>query len=245
MPEDQDQPDSGMPAGTFDAPQPRVRPVPRGLPIAEAVRFGWKTVQQSFPFILLTFAVAVFVPSVIEWGQDRVFHRGGQQFLMFLINIVVSATFALGLLKIYLRFRDGEKPIFENLFDGVARAHTWVGAALIAGIAIAMGLVLLIVPGVIMLLRLWFVGFVLVDERTGPIDAIQRSWDITRGHTLDLLVFFIVLVGLNLLGAACLVIGLLVTLPISGLALAHVYRELKPKTVVARVASPGAVAPAT
>jgi uncharacterized membrane protein len=228
-----------------DAPRPRARPARRGLPLSEAVRFGWRTVQQSFPFIILTMAVAAFVPTVIEWGQDRVFDRRGQEFLMELINIVVSATFVLGLFKIYLRFRDGEKPIFENLFDGVTRAHTWVGAAIIAGVAVVMGLVLLVVPGVIMMLRLWFVGFVLVDERTGPIDAIQRSWDITRGHTMDLLVFFIVLVGLNLLGAVCLVVGLLVTIPISGLALAFIYRELKPKTVAASASPPGAMASVT
>ena len=217
-------------------------PNPRGLPLSDAVRFGWRTVQQNFGFIILTVAVAAFVPWVINWGGDHVFHHKGQQFLMFLIFIVVSSTFALGLFKIYLRFRDGEKPIFENLFDGLARAHIWVGAALIMGVAVVMGLVLLIVPGVVMLLRLWFVGFVLVEERTGPIDAIQRSWDITRGHTMDLLVFFIVLVGLNLLGAVCLGVGLLVTVPISGLALASIYRELKPKAA-AQVAPPAATAP--
>jgi uncharacterized membrane protein len=219
-------------------------PNPRGLPLSEAVRFGWRTVQQHFPFIILTIAVAVVVPAVIDWGGEHVFHRRGQQFLMDLIDIVVSATFALGLFRIYLRFRDGEKPIFENLFDGVSRAHVWVGASIIMTVAIVMGLVLLLVPGIIMLLRLWFVGYVLVDERTGPIDAIQRSWDITRGHTMDLLVFFIVLVGLNLLGAVCLGVGLLVTVPISGLAMAFVYRDLKPKAAVVPVAPPGDVAPA-
>ena len=219
-------------------------PNPRGLPLSEAVRFGWKTVQQSFPFIILTVAVAAFVPFVIEWGGDHVFHHAGQQFLMELINIVVSATFALGLFRIYLRFRDGEKPIFENLFDGLTRAHVMVGAAIIAGVAIVMGLVLLVVPGIIMLLRLWFVGFVLVDDRVGPIDAIQRSWDITRGHTMDLLVFFIVLVGLNILGAVCLGVGLLVTIPMTGLAMAYIYRELKPKAGVVPVTQPGAVTPA-
>lgn len=219
-------------------------PNPRGLPLSEAVRFGWQTVQQHFPFILLTIAVAAFVPSIIGWGGDRVFHHGGQQFLMDILCLLVSATFALGLFKIYLRFRDGEKPIFENLFDGLARAHIWVGASIIMAVAVCMGLVLLVVPGVIMLLRLWFVGFVLVDERTGPIDAIQRSWDITRGHTMDLLVFFIVLVGLNLLGAACLGVGLLVTLPISGLAMAFLYRVLKPKAIAAAVPPPQAAAPA-
>jgi uncharacterized membrane protein len=219
-------------------------PNPRGLPLSEAVRFGWRTVQQHFPFILLTIAVAAFVPSIIGWAGDQVFDRRGQQFLMELICLLVSATFALGLFKIYLRFRDGEKPIFENLFDGLARAHIWLGASLIMAVAVAMGLVLLIVPGIIMLLRLWFVGFVLVDERTGPIDAIQRSWDITRGRTMDLLVFFIVLVGLNLLGAACLGVGLLVTFPISGLAMAFLYRELNPKAMAAEVPPPQPMVPA-
>ena len=219
-------------------------PNPRGLPLSEAVRFGWRTVQQHFPFIILTIAVAVVVPMVIDWGGEHAFHRRGQQFLMTLIDIVVSATFALGLFKIYLRFRDGEKPIFENLFDGVARAHVWVGASIIMTVAVVMGLVLLVVPGIIMLLRLWFVGFVLVDERTGPIDAIQRSWDLTRGRTMDLLVFFIVLVGLNLLGVVCLGVGLLVTVPISGLAMAYIYRELKPKLAIQPASTPDIMAPA-
>jgi uncharacterized membrane protein len=109
-----------------------------------------------------------------------------------------------------------------------------------------MGLILLIVPGIIMMLRLSLIGFVLVDERTGPIDAIQRSWDMTRGHTMDLLVLFIALLGLNILGLCCLFIGLFVTVPMSGLAMAYIYRELKPKTVVAPTMAPvgSTVAPA-
>ena len=205
----------------------------KGLPLGEAVRFGWTTIQRATGFLILTNLVAWVVPGIIEWGSEVVFDDGGQQFLLELIALVVSATLGLGLFRIYLRFRDGEKPIFENLFDGLARAHLWIGAALISGVAIVMGLVLLVVPGVIMMLRLWFVGFVLVDEKVNPIDAIQRSWDITRGRTLDLFVLFITLVGLNLLGAICLGVGLLVTLPMSGLALAHIYRELKPAAVPA------------
>jgi hypothetical protein len=218
-------------------------PNPRGLPLSEAVRFGWTTVQRSFPFILLTVAVAAVVPVIIETLGDAMFERRGPRLVMDLVDIFISATFALGLCRIYLRFRDGEKPIFENLFDGLARAHVWVASSIIMGVAVAMGLVLLIVPGVIMLLRLWFVGFVVVDERIGPVDAIQRSWDITRGHTMDLLVFFLVLVGLNLLGVLCLGVGLLVTVPISGLAMAFIYRELKPKAAVAPAPAPEVATP--
>jgi uncharacterized membrane protein len=217
----------------------------KGLPISEAVRFGWKTVQSSFAFILLTLIVAIVVPGIIKSGGEHVFHRDGQIFLIKVISVLVSATFSLGLSKIYLRFRDGEKPIFENLFDGLARAHIWLASTFIVGVAVCMGMILLIVPGIVMMLRLSLIGYVLVDERPGPVDAIQRSWDMTRGHTMDLLVLFIALLGLNILGLCCLVVGVLVTIPISGLTMAYVYRELKPKTVVAPVTAPaGTVAPA-
>jgi hypothetical protein len=221
-------------------------PNPKGLPLSQSVRFGWNTVKGSFAFILLTLCVASFVPGIIEWGGKHVFHHDAQVFLIKLISLVVSATFGLGLSKIYLRFCDGEKPIFENLFDGLARAHIWMASMFIVSIAVVMGLILLLVPGIVMMLRLSLIGFVLVDERTGPIDAIQRSWDITRGHTMDLLALFIVLVGLNILGACCLLIGLFVTVPMSGLAMAYIYRELKPKTVAAPDMAPvaGTVAPA-
>jgi Protein of unknown function (DUF975) len=221
-------------------------PNPKGLPLSQSLRFGWNTVKGSFVFILLTLCVASIVPSIIDWGGKHVFHRDAQIFLIKIISAVVSATFGLGLSKIYLRFRDGEKPIFENLFDGLARAHIWIASTFIVTIAVVMGLVLLIVPGIIMMLRLSLIGFVLVDERTGPVDAIQRSWDITRGHTMDLLALFLTLLGLNILGLCCLVVGLLVTVPMSGLAMAYIYRELKPKTLVAPAMAPvgSTVAPA-
>jgi uncharacterized membrane protein len=217
-------------------------PNPKGLPLGESIQFGWKTVQASAVFVVGVTLVAWAVPSIIEWAGKRAFDTGLQEFGMSVISSAVSATFALGLAKIYLRFKDGEKPIFENLFDGLARLHIYVGAMIIVWIAVFMGLVLLVVPGIIFLLRLWFVGFVVVDERVGPLEAIQRSWDITRGHTMDLFLLFLLLVGLNLLGLIALVVGLLVTVPISGLSLACVYRHLKPKAV----AEPApAVSPAT
>jgi uncharacterized membrane protein len=205
----------------------------RGLPLGESIRFGWKTIQSNGPFIVLVTLVAWVVPSVIEWAGDAAADTRIQEFGISLISSLVSATFALGLAKIYLRFRDGERPIFENLFDGLARLHIYIAATIIVAIAVVMGLILLLVPGIIFMLRLWFVGFVVVDEAVGPLEAIQRSWDMTRGYTMDLFLLFLLLVGLNLLGLVCLVIGLLVTVPISGLSLAFIYRHLKPRAAAA------------
>jgi uncharacterized membrane protein len=205
-----------------------------GLPLAEAVQFGWRTVREFPLFLVGTILVAIGVPWLIDWGASVALDEGGQ-FAMGLVSLATSATLTLGLAKIYLRFRDGERPIFENLFDGLAHFHKYLGACIIVSFAVMMGLLLLIVPGIVFLIRLWFLGFVIVDSKAGPLEAIQQSWDISRGHTKSLLGFFFILIGLNLLGLICLGVGVLVTLPISGLALAHIYRTLKPVVPVSGI----------
>lgn len=216
---------------------------PRGLPLADAVRFGWRTLRGRFGFVVGTTVVAWLVPAVIRWGGHAAFDGDAQDFAMTIIVVFVSATLYLGLARIHLRFRDGELPIFEDLFDGLGRIHHYVGATIIMGIAIVMGLILLVVPGIVMLIRLWFVPFVLADDRAGALDAIQKSWDITRGHTFDLFLLFLLLVGVNLLGLICLGVGVLISAPVSGLALAYIYRHLKPRALVAP-SIPAAPAPA-
>ena len=203
-----------------------------------AVQFGWTTLQKNSLFVIGTNAAAMVVPMLIVGMGHMMLHREGQNFAVLLISVAVQATFTLGLFKIYLRYRDGETPILENLIDGVQRFYVLMGASIVASFAVVIGLVLFLLPGIVVLLRLMFVGFVIVDERVGPIDAIQRSWDITRGHTLDLFLFYILLCGVNLLGAACLLVGLLVSIPITGLALAYVYRVLKPRAALAAPVAP-------
>lgn len=209
-----------------------------GLQLARAIQFGWRTVRDHPVFLVGTVVVAIAVPWIISWGGDVAFDDdSARQFGMWIIDLIVSATLNLGLAKIYLRFRDGERPIFENLFDGLVHFHKYLGASVIAFVAICMGLLLLLIPGIIILIRLWFLGFVVVDTRQGPLEAIQQSWDISRGHTFDLFLLFLLLCGLNLLGLICLGIGVLITIPISGLALAYTYRALRPAPAVAATSS--------
>lgn len=219
-------------------------PKAAGLPIAEAIRFGWRTVRDYPVFVVGTGLVAIGVPALIEWGGDVALADGPPQFAIGLISTAVSATLTLGLAKLYLCFRDGKTPLFENLFDGLAQFHKYIGASIIVFFAVLMGLILLVVPGIVFLIRLWFLGFVIVDRKAGPLEAVQQSWDISRRHTMDLLLLFVTLLGLNLLGVICLGVGLLVTIPMSGLALAHIYRALAPAFPVAPVATVSGAPPA-
>ena len=58
------------------------------------------------------------------------------------------------------------------------------------------------------------------------LESLEKSSRLTHGVKRKLLAFMFVLLGLNILGAMALVVGLLITIPVSALAVAHVYTVL-------------------
>jgi uncharacterized membrane protein len=141
-------------------------------------------------------------------------------------SLLVSALI-LGAYHVYLKTRDREPVDIVDMFNVVGRVVSYFLATFITVFLVAIGIVLLIVPGIIVAVRLSLIPFVVLDEGAGPLDALQRSWDLTRGFTIDLFLFFVLLVGINVLGLLALGIGLFVTLPISAIAFADMYRFLK------------------
>jgi len=73
---------------------------------------------------------------------------------------------------------------------------------------------------------LMFVPYLVIDRGLGPIESMKESWRVTKGNKWQLFLLFLALIGINLLGVAALVVGLLVSVPITMLAAAHAYRTL-------------------
>lgn len=96
----------------------------------------------------------------------------------------------------------------------------WVLLALgiLSGIAIGLGLVLLIVPGIILSL-LWFViGPVAVAERAGVGKAFERSRDLTRNHRWWLLLLAVIFLIAS--GFISFILNMIVLAAVGGAAFA-------------------------
>ncbi|MGH2774831.1 MAG: hypothetical protein ACRDJT_05275 [Actinomycetota bacterium] len=110
--------------------------------------------------------------------------------------------------------RDGraDLTVGETLSRGASRIGSVAGASILAGIAIAIGLVLLIVPGLV-LITWWAVLVpVIVLERVGVFDAFSRSRNLVRGF--DFQVFGVIVLQFLILVAVSIVISIiLVALP--------------------------------
>jgi uncharacterized membrane protein len=160
-------------------------------------------------------------------------------------STITALVLQLGMIHLALRIHDGKPVEFAHLIDQIDRVGWFLLATWLMAIAVVLGLLLLILPGIIIAIRLMFVGQVIIDDRVNTLDAFQRSWDITRGFGFDLFLFALLLFGVNIVGFILLGVGLLVTLPVTTLASVHVYRHLQQRHDTLRApAGPTAVPPA-
>ena len=213
---------------------------PRGIPIENAIRFGWETFKKNFEIILAIEAAAAVTLAVVSVASEileprRWFH----EFAMSLAYFVVTMIIHLGAVKVTLKFRDGEEVNFANMFDSFGILAPFMAAAVVTDFAIGFGLLFLVVPGIIVAVRFSMFGFTIVDEDRGPIEAIRRSVQLTDGVGVDLFLFGMLCVGLNILGMIALVVGVFVSLPVTVLAGAYIYRHLNPRPAQAPAVTSG------
>lgn len=78
-------------------------------------------------------------------------------------------------------------------------------ANLLVSAIIGIGFMLLLVPGVIFACRLAFVRYLVMDKKMEPVEAVEESWRMTRGHANS--IFFMGLLALPIIIAGLLCFG--------------------------------------
>lgn len=105
-----------------------------------------------------------------------------------LIAVVLSFVGAFwlqgALIEAVQDVRDGRADMtITELYERTAlRLPALIAAGIVAGLAIALGFVLLIVPGLFLLTRWALIPAVIVIEKRSAAESFDRSWQLTRGH---------------------------------------------------------------
>ena len=134
------------------------------------------------------------------------------------------------MINIQLKFLEGVKPEFGDLFKFQKHFWRFLGASILYSLMVVIGLVFLIVPGIYLALRFQYFGYCIVDRDASVIDSLRQSTRITDSVKWKLLGFGILIVLINILGFICLFIGLFATVPTTTMAMAAVYRKLLEQT---------------
>ena len=128
-------------------------------------------------------------------------------------------------------FRESGKTMdLGELFD-FSKAVEKILGPIVLGVIIGFGFVFLIIPGFIFSMWWAFSPCVLADRPDLSFtDAMKESRLVAKGNWLKLIILFIVIGLLQVLGALCFGVGLLVTIPVGHVALYCAYDQCKKST---------------
>jgi len=196
-----------------------------------AIRYGWETFKRRPWFFAGTALLILVLSGLVDSLTGRVDalvtgspeHPSG---LGLVINLAFGTLLSMGATAFYIAAHDNPDRAEVSMLWHPRPFWKYLGLSILLAIVVGVGLALLIVPGIILLLMFMFSTFIVIERSLGPIDAMSESRRLTRGHKWQLLGFVGLLFLINLLGLLALIVGVLVSIPVSALAFVHAYRAL-------------------
>jgi hypothetical protein len=124
-----------------------------------------------------------------------------------LLGYLLSATLVYGTV---LDLRGGRASALECVSRGLGLLLPVVGVSILVALIVALGSLLLIVPGIIAMVILWVAVPVAVVERPGIGASLSRSVMLTRGYRWHLFGLIVILMIINLAISQIIGIGFVV-----------------------------------
>ncbi len=194
--------------------------------ISETFSVAWKRVKKQLwvlaglliGYSILSFALRAFAIPMQDSTAGTI--------IISVVIILLSVIFSLGYMRNIFQTLDDEEPRFSAYGEQAKNVVIYFLASLIIGLIVFIGCLLFIIPGIYLAIRLQFVLASIVEENTGIIDSLRRSWEITKGQTLPLFFLALTMIGIILLGFILLGVGIFVAVPLVYTMYGYVFRKL-------------------
>ena len=173
---------------------------------------GWQLVKQDLGIFVLVSIVFALINSVP------------------LIQGSMMAGFHIFCMKKLL----GRPADFADLFKGFNFFVPALVASLVISLFTFAGTLLCIIPGLVVAAMYKFTYLFIVDKRMDFWQAMQASHAIAKNDYFGFTMFLLAMVGVNILGVLCCIVGVFVTIPITFAAITVAYKEIvkfDPRTV--------------
>lgn len=188
----------------------------QSLPLGDYFKTGWELFKQ-YPggyigFFLVNAAILLILHTI--------------PFLGWLLFFAVSPALIMGNFIVSAKLLQRQTPGFRDFFAGFHFFLPLVLLFLVTKILIAIGLALLIIPGIYLAVGYLFASCLVIDRRLDFWPAMELSRRTVNPLWFGIFTFMLLLAVINLLGALLLGLGLLVTVPLTYCALTAAYADL-------------------
>lgn len=211
---------------------------PDGQPVwkpIDALAFGWERIKSDPGSILgiyfAAWACVIIVNGITNVLASAYLEANGVDAGYFLLALWLSVFACIfqgymigGMTLFGLKVARGQPYKISDVLGGGRFALAMLYASLLP-IAVAGGLFLLIVPGVLLAIALSLTVPFIVDRNMGGRAAVKASWEATADHRINILIFGLLTSAVLALGACTFGFGLIVILPL--VQIGHLYMYLR------------------
>jgi hypothetical protein len=120
----------------------------------------------------------------------------------------------------------GRPAEFSDLFKGFNYFIPTLVAFLLISLFTFLGTVACIIPGLVIAAMYKFTYLFIIDKRMDFWPAMQASHAVVKNDYFGFTMFLLLAILVNILGALCCIVGLLVTVPVTFAAITIAYKEI-------------------
>ncbi|SEG18849.1 glycerophosphoryl diester phosphodiesterase membrane domain-containing protein [Parabacteroides chinchillae] len=198
--------------------------------ISEVFSTSWKYTKSQI-WVLVGLLIGMFILS-FTLGIFALPSSGSitGQIIVNFISIIISLIFSMGYIKNLFQTLDGIEPQFSAYGQQARKIFTYCTASIIVGIAVFIGCLVFLIPGIYLALRLQFFAAFIVEEDASFMDSIKRSWEITQGQVGQLFMLILAMLGIMIVGILLFGIGILFAMPLIYMMYCYTFRKLNTLT---------------
>lgn len=154
-----------------------------------------------------------------------------QSALVALLAAISGFVLQIGIVETSLAFVRGNKVAFNDLYKNITltKGIVYLVSSVLMVVVTMFGFLLIIIPGIFLSIALMFSAYAAIDKGVDPIESLFFSNRIVMGSWWKMFGLIFVLTIFNILGFFAFVLGLLLTIPVSMLAIADAYNQLESK----------------
>jgi len=188
------------------------------MKVGEVLSKSWGLFKENAGNLIVLFIVyfaVVFFANVV---------LGFVPLIGWILSTIVSTVMLAGIYYAYLKVLKGEATNVNDMFSSIKEVLSNLAVmAIIKTVFITIGFLLLIIPGIYLVVSYLFAELLVIDKKMDAWEALEESRKRITKNWFSYFALLIVLAVINFLGFIPLGLGLIVTVPLSLMAVVVAY----------------------
>ncbi len=141
-------------------------------------------------------------------------------------SFILQLLFGIGSTYIVLAIAANKPVELSALWQFTDKLLNYLILMVIYSLLVTVGFLLLVIPGVVWATKYGLAPLIIAWKKMEAMEAMRLSAQMTDGYKLQLFIFYLIIVVMNILGAVAFMVGLLITAPLTYIASGVVFHKL-------------------